>query len=197
MFGTLEHNLSDVRGCVSSEADLHFLTTCCSTCFLAAWILPRFDSLSMSCICLPFLSLPGSPSWSSEEGIHVPVPRTSVGPYRTPVLLPAPALSAWMSSYSAVWTALVSLFVAHVPKVCHAPSLFITTRLYKWDEGGNGGYSGWEEPAERGGVRETKASLIQSSFVLLGCRGQLVISMQHLTIQIPVLTASQSRSWNP
>lgn len=152
MFGTLEHNLSDARGCISSEADLHYLTTCCSTCFSAALILSRFDSLyatHLSSIPLS-LSLSGSPSWSSEEGIHVPVPRTSVGPCRTPVLPPAPALSAWMSSYSAVWTALVSLFVAHVPKVCHAPSLFITTRLYKWDEGGKAGYSGWEKPVARG-----------------------------------------------
>lgn len=31
-------------------------------------------------------------------------------------------------------------------------SLFITTRLYKWDEGGKGGYLGWGEPAEWGGV---------------------------------------------
>lgn len=49
----------------------------------------------------------------------------------------------------------------------------------------------------RGGVRETKASLIQSSFVPLGCRGQLVISMQHLTIQIPVFTVSPPRSQIP
>lgn len=47
MLGTLEHNLSDARGCVSSEADLHYLTTRCSTCFSAAWILSRFDSLSV------------------------------------------------------------------------------------------------------------------------------------------------------
>lgn len=114
--------------------------------------LARFDSLHVIRLSsILSLSLSGSLSLSSEEGIHVPVPRTSVGPCRTPVLPPAPALSAWMSSYSAVWTALVSLFVAHVPKVCvHAPSLFITPRLYKWDEGGKGGYLGWEEPAERG-----------------------------------------------
>lgn len=57
MFGTLEHNLSDVRGCVSSEADLYFLTTCCSTCFSAAWILPRFDSLYV----MHLSSIPPSP----------------------------------------------------------------------------------------------------------------------------------------
>lgn len=49
----------------------------------------------------------------------------------------------------------------------------------------------------RGGARETKASLIQSSFVPLGYRGQLVISMRHLTIQIPVFTVSPPRSQSP
>lgn len=71
------------------------------------WLSLRLASVFHSSLSL---SLSGSPSWSSEEGIHVPVPRTSVGPCRTPALPPAPALSAWMSSYSAVWTALVSRF---------------------------------------------------------------------------------------
>lgn len=52
MFATLRHNLSDVTGCISSEADLHYLTTCCSTCSSSLGL-----TLSMSCICLPFLSL--------------------------------------------------------------------------------------------------------------------------------------------
>lgn len=46
-------------------------------------------------------SLSGKPSWSSGEGIHVPVLRTSVGPCRAPALPPVPVLPAWMSSYSA------------------------------------------------------------------------------------------------
>lgn len=157
-------------------------------------------TLSMSCICLPFLSLSGNPSWSSEEGIHVPAPRTSVGPCRTPVLPPAPVLSAWMSSYSAVWTALVSLFVAQslFPKfVTRLRSLSQPGYINEMGGGGERRVFGVRGTSREGGVRETKASLTQSSFVLLGYRGQLVISMQHLTIQIPVLSAAQSRSWNP
>lgn len=88
---------------VSSDADLHHLTTLCSTYFKTAQTL----SSSLS----DWLSFSGNParplvcwragSWSRGGGIHVPVLRTSAGPCRAPAPHRAPALPVWKNSFSA------------------------------------------------------------------------------------------------
>lgn len=155
--------------------------------FLAFFLFSFCLSFVYILMFLPTLS--GSPSWSSGEGIHVPVLRTSVGPCRAPALPPVPVLPAWMSSYSAAWTALVSLFS---PPCLHVSPKFVMclcslSQPGYINEGGGREREKGEMQAERNWGGGTKGSLIQSSFVPLGCRGQLTVPRQCETIQISLL----------
>lgn len=146
----------NLQRCCKQTQTLTFTTSPCS-----AHLISRLLILSV-CLTftLPFFSLflSGSQMWRALEcwrkesrskggGIHAPVLRTSTGPCRAPALLPAPALPAWMSSYSAAWSASVSLcpyVLACVPKVCHVTLLFITTGYIN---------EGWGRVSEQGRIQ--------------------------------------------
>lgn len=168
----MQHNLSDVRGCVSSEVDLHSLTTALLVSRPPLWL-----SLSIASVFFFSQEVQAGPAkkvYMSQCPGHQSGPaEPRFGPQRQR------CQPGW--AHTALSELLWSVaFVAHVPKVRSLSQPGYINEMREGKEGIRG--EGNQQRRGGGGKRvETKASLIQSSFVLLDCRGQLVTSMQHLT----------------
>lgn len=194
----MKRRSSKDQNSISSDVDLHYVTTSPLLYFFLGWLyslwvwLCLFLSFSLFSF-TPFLS----PSLLSVRKSKLVQRRRNTCPSAQDI---SRALQSPSSTPSASAASLDELIQRCLN--CFGQSLCCTCSqtlscVYAWSQPG---YINevqwrvnpvWEKLAEEEGVRETKGSLIQSSFVLLDYRGQLAIPMPCYTIQISLLTASQ------